>query len=677
MRGPGSLRGAAAAVGAIWSPGGIAQRMLLASVALALVVGAAFAILLVPLGDARNAERSALHAQDVLIAAHGFEQRLLDLETGQRGFILTRQPQFLMPWQQAREALPKEERALLELVRSDSAQVARVREIARAVRSYIDDYSVPLVNAAARADPSAKTVAATAEGEARTRVIREDFAQLVEAERRTSAATARASARASDRAFAGLVVGVCVSIALVALYAGYLTRAIVGPIRRAATLAGRVAGGDLTARLPETGVGEVGALQRAFNVMAASLERGRDELTTLAKRAHLRAEEARAHAREAETAQASERRLAGEQAALRRVATLVAQGPPTPEIFEAVTREVGLLCDADLALMERFEPDDAVTVIAGWSRDDRVTLAVDSRFALEGTSIAAQVRETGRPAHVDSFAGVSGPIAREAQRLGIRASVGGPITVDGRLWGVIAASITREARFPADTESRIADFTDLVATAISNAEARADLVASRERLLTAGDQARRRVVRDLHDGAQQRFVHAILTLELALRALESNDQNGTTLVAEALEHAKAANEELRELAHGVLPEVLIRGGLAAGVEAIVERLHVPVDVSVPADRFPAEIEASAYFVVAEALTNMAKHSHARHANVAAHLDNGNLHIDIHDDGTGGARPDGTGLLGLRDRVVTLGGQLEVDSPPGGGTRIAVTLPLRR
>ena len=298
MRGFRSLRGAAASVGAIWNPGGIAQRMLLASVALALVVGAVFAILLVPIQGARHAERSALHSQDVLIAAHGLEQRVLDLETGQRGFILTRQPQFLMPWQQAREALPKQERALLELVRSDSAQAARVRAIARAVRSYIDDYSLPLVNAAARADPSAKTVAKTAEGEARTRVIRGHFAQLIEAERRTSAATARASARASDRAFAGLVVGVCVSIALVALYAGYLTRAIVGPIRRAGTLAGRVAGGDLTARLPETGVGEVGALQRAFNVMGASVQRGRDELTA----------------------------LADEQAGLRRVATLVAQG---------------------------------------------------------------------------------------------------------------------------------------------------------------------------------------------------------------------------------------------------------------------------------------------------------------------------------------------------------------
>jgi GAF domain-containing protein len=146
------------------------------------------------------------------------------------------------------------------------------------------------------------------------------------------------------------------------------------------------------------------------------------------------------------------------------------------------------------------------------------------RLELEGASIAAQVRETGRPARIDSFAGATGPIAREAQALGIRASVGCPITVDGRLWGVIAASTTRAEPFPADTEARVGDFTELVATAISNAEARADLISSRQRLLTAGDDARRRVVRDLHDGAQQRFVHAILTLELALRAFERDDE---------------------------------------------------------------------------------------------------------------------------------------------------------
>jgi signal transduction histidine kinase len=400
-------------------------------------------------------------------------------------------------------------------------------------------------------------------------------------------------------------------------------------------------------------------------------------VSELARRAHLRAQEAAARAQEAQEAQAAQRRLADEQAALRRVATAVAHALPTDAIFEAVTREVGLLCDADLARMERFEPDRAVTAIAAWARGGQGRLAVGTRLALDGASIAAQVLESGRPARVDSFAGATGPIAREAQALGIRASVGCPITVGGRLWGVIAASTTRAEPFPADTEARIGDFTELVATAISNAEGRADLIASRQRLLTAGDDARRRVVRDLHDGAQQRFVHAIITLELALRAFETDDEGGRALVVEALEHATAANRELRELAHGLLPDVLTTRGLAAGVESIAHGLHLPVEVSVPDGRFPAEIEATAYFLVSEALTNVAKHADARLANVAARVEDGSLLIDVSDDGVGGARPDGSGLLGLRDRVVTLGGDLELDSPPGGGTRIAVTLPLRR
>ncbi|WP_372518063.1 sensor histidine kinase [Solirubrobacter ginsenosidimutans] len=400
-------------------------------------------------------------------------------------------------------------------------------------------------------------------------------------------------------------------------------------------------------------------------------------ISELARRAQTRANEAQMRVRETAEAHAIQRRLLREQAALRRVATLVAEGVSTGELFEAVAREVGLLCDADLARMERFDAGRAVTAIAAWARNDRAQLAVGTRFALEGASIAAQVRDTGRPARVDSFAGARGPIAAEAQRLGIRASVGCPITVEGRLWGVIAASTTHDQPFPPDTEARIGDFTELVATAIANAEARAELVASRQRLLTAGDEARRRVVRDLHDGAQQRFVHTIMTLELALRSIGEEPAGAGELIAEALEHAKGANRELRELAHGLLPDALTRGGLAAGVDSIVAALRVPVDVSVPEQRFPPEIEASAYFVIAEALTNVAKHAGAQRAEIAARVDDGSLRIDVRDDGVGGARPDGTGLLGLRDRVVTLGGWLELDSPRGGGTRLAITLPLRR
>ncbi|MEK6440603.1 sensor histidine kinase [Pseudonocardia sp. T1-2H] len=184
-------------------------------------------------------------------------------------------------------------------------------------------------------------------------------------------------------------------------------------------------------------------------------------------------------------------------------------------------------------------------------------------------------------------------------------------------------------------------------------------------------------MRDLHDGVQQCLVQAIITLKVVEHALEEGDKAAEALVGEAIDQAEQANAELRELAHGILPAVLARGGLAAGVRTLVSRLRVPVDVDVPRDRFPPEIEASAYFVVAEALTNVAKHAGAQSAKVTARVDDSVLRVYVRDDGVGGARADGTGLLGLNDRVAALGGRLEIDSPPGIGTRIAATLPLER
>jgi signal transduction histidine kinase len=234
---------------------------------------------------------------------------------------------------------------------------------------------------------------------------------------------------------------------------------------------------------------------------------------------------------------------------------------------------------------------------------------------------------------------------------------------------------SRGQALPTDTEQRLRDFTELVAVAIANADGRAQLFASRARLLTAGDDARRRVVRDLHDGAQQYLVQTIMTLKVARREEVSGDEPEETLVAEALDQAEQANTELRELAHGILPPALTRGGLRAGVDALVSRVGLPVDMAVTDERLPAEIEASAYFVVAEALTNIVKHSGARSAHVKASIEDSVLHLEVRDDGVGGARAGGTGLLGLNDRLAALGGRLRIESPPGQGTRIAATLPL--
>jgi signal transduction histidine kinase len=288
--------------------------------------------------------------------------------------------------------------------------------------------------------------------------------------------------------------------------------------------------------------------------------------------------------------------------------------------------------------------------------------------------IMAVVVETGRSVRFDDDSGASRAFGDAFHPMRVASSVATPVLVAGRVWGATIVSTGGEP-LAGDTEQRMTDFTELVATAIANADGRAQLVASRARLLTAGDDARRRVVRDLHDGAQQRLVQTIITLKLARRAGKNGGESADTLVAEALDQAEQANAELRELAHGILPPVLARGGLRAGIEALVSRLRVPVDVAVPGERLPAEIEASAYFVVAEALTNVVKHSRARSAAVKAWVQDSALHLDVQDDGVGGARPDGTGLLGLNDRVAALGGRLRVDSLPGRGTRIAATLPL--
>jgi signal transduction histidine kinase len=254
-------------------------------------------------------------------------------------------------------------------------------------------------------------------------------------------------------------------------------------------------------------------------------------------------------------------------------------------------------------------------------------------------------------------------------------SVGVPILVDGRVWGVIAAGWSGAESPAPETEARMVKFAELLDTAIANADSRDQLAASRARLVAEGDEARRRVVRDLHDGAQQRFVHTILTLKLAQRAFGEKDGKVELLVGEALRHAERGNEELRELAHGIIPSVLSRGGLRAGVDTFAGRLHLPVQVDVPAERFPAAAEASAYFIVAEALTNVVKHSHAERVEVIVSADDQLLRVKVRDDGVGGADPEGHGLVGLGDRAAALGGWLEIESPPSGGTLVMAAIPL--
>jgi PAS domain S-box-containing protein len=369
------------------------------------------------------------------------------------------------------------------------------------------------------------------------------------------------------------------------------------------------------------------------------------------------------------------KRAEAEQAALRRVATLVAHGVSPTTVFAAVCEEVGRLLGASSTSLIRYEGDGTATVVAG-NAEDGVTTPAGAALTPEGESVAVQVLRTGRAARSDRQTNGDGSVAAVTGASGRLSWVGAPIVVDDRVWGVMVAAWTQPAPLSADTENRMAQFTELVGTAIANADSRTQLAASRARIVDAADEERRRVVRDLHDGAQQRLVHTVVTLKLAQEAIEHGGDQAEDLVGEALENAQRATNELRELAQDIHPAILARGGLRAAVESLVARLPLPVAHDVWAERLPAAIEGTAYFVVSEALANVVKHSGARSADVRAHLNGDILRIVVRDDGAGGAQPGrGSGLIGLRDRVETLGGRILIVSPQGGGTSLSIDIPV--
>jgi PAS domain S-box-containing protein len=366
-------------------------------------------------------------------------------------------------------------------------------------------------------------------------------------------------------------------------------------------------------------------------------------------------------------------RVVDEQSALRRIATLVAQDAEPSNIFAAVCAETGRIFNVSTVNLAQFSEDGFNVTVAGWSQRE-VHVPTGTVLSLEGDSINNLVRETRAPGRFDTYADAAGPLAARLRELGIRSEVGAPVLVDGQVWGALIAGTDEPEPLPVGIEARLAVFAELIATAVSNAAKRTELLASRARIVAAQDEQRRQVVRDLHDGAQQRLVNAVIQLQLTV---SRSDLTPATreLVGAALEHAEAAIEELRELAHGIHPSVLTHYGLAAAVEALAQRSPLPVRVRIAEERFPPAVESTAYFIVAEALTNTLKHARATGATVSGERRNGALVLDVEDDGAGGAIDKGGGLAGLRDRVSAVDGRLTVHSEPGRGTCVRAELPL--
>jgi signal transduction histidine kinase len=632
--------------------GSLARRTVAVSALLSVVIGAAFFMLAVAIDTLRNSEARANYALEVLVAANHLERVVIDVETTQRGYVITGDPRLLTPWIQARADFGRQAAAFERLARLEEPdQHRRTMQITAASRTYIRDYSIPLIAMAQRDPNSARTVAVTEEGKRQVDALRVMFEQFMSREQGIFSSRHERADAAADRALVVASVSVGGSILLILFSGGYLARSVVRPVRLVSAMAGRVSGGDLSVRMPETGPAEVGGLERSFNSMADSLGASRDEL----------------------------RRAADEQAALRRVATLVARGSAPGALFGAVATEAGGVFAVATTAVVRFEQDRTATVVGSWQPQgiEHLALAPGSHWPAEQDSVAGQVQRTGGPRRV-SYESAVGAASDWAREHGIRSSVGSPIVVEGRLWGAIIAFSGAPAPHPDDTEERLRAFTELVAMAIANADSRAQLAASRARVVAAADETRRRIERDLHDGTQQRLISLALELRAAESRLPPEQHSPDEPWSRTAQGLTDVIEELREISRGLHPAILERGGLGPAVRAIARRSGVPVALNLAVhDRLPQGVEVAAYYVVSEAMANAAKHAHASALDVDVAVDGDDLRLRVSDDGVGGAdAARGSGLIGLSDRIEAVGGRMQVASPPGGGTTLRATIPVR-
>lgn len=636
-----------------WRAGGsLARRTIAVSAFLTAAIGAAFFVVALAIDTLRNSEVRANHALEMLAAANHLERTIIDVETTQRGYVITHDPRFLRPWYQAKAGYMRQAAALERLARTSvPGQHLRADQIAAAGRSYINDYAIPLIAMAQRDPNSVRTVPVTEEGKRQVDALRTRFEQFMAREQQVFRDRHDRADAAATRALVAASVSVGGSIVLILFSGGYLARSVVRPVRRLSEMAGSVAGGDLSARMPETGPSEVGGLERAFNRMTDSLVNSRDEL----------------------------RQVADEQAALRRVATLVAEGISPPALFAAVAAETGGVLGAETTAVVRFGADGTAIVAGSWAKGggEGLALALGSRWPAEEDSVAGQVQRSGEPARVTSYERAVGAGSDWARERGIRSSVGSPIVVAQRLWGVIIAFSGTSAPDPDDTEERLLGFTELVAMAIANTDSRAQLAASRARVVAAADETRRRIERDLHDGTQQQLLSMALELRAAESRLPPTQRSQADQLSRTVQGLTDVVEDLREISRGLHPAILEEGGLGPALRALARRsgAQVKLSVGVPG-RLQPQKEVAAYYVVSEALANAAKHAHASVVEVDLDVTDNVLRLLVRDDGVGGADTSrGSGLIGLVDRVEAVGGRMDITSPPGRGTTLRATIPL--
>jgi signal transduction histidine kinase len=632
---------------------GLAFRMVLAGGVMAILIIGTFAFLFMAIVGLREAATTARGSKAVLIASGRVQKLIVDLDEDMRGLVLTKDASFRRAYDTDVAAYPHLATALEDVsARCGPTQGRWAHQIVQADDAYVYEHLVPMMNAAKSGSPTARSEVESGQGLRQLTALRNQFANFENLQRKVAAVSERRSIAAARTATITAAVSAAGALMVVCVCIPYLTRVIVRPVRQAATLAGALASGDLAVRMPETSPGEIGRLECQFNAMVGSLQTNRGKLW----------------------------QVADEQGALRRVATLVACGVSPTEVFDAVAAEVGHVLEVDHTEIIRFESDDTAKVVGYWNdpRVPKVMPPLNGHWPIEDGTVTAAVRTTERPARMKNYERATSAIGVWAREAGLRCVVGCPVKVEGRIWGAMLIHSLKDEQLPDVTEARMQEFMELVGTAVANAQSHSDLLASRARVVAAADESRRRIERDLHDGAQQQLV----TLALKLRTVEATAvAPGQVRLREQLSgmarDLSSILDELQEVSRGIVPPILTRSGLRPALRSLAR--HSPVRVDLNADvvgRLPHGVEVAVYYTVSEALTNVAKHAHASEVKVDLVMEHRAVRLSIHDNGRGGADLTcGSGLVGLKDRVEALGGGIEIVSPVGGGTSVLVDIPL--
>lgn len=368
-------------------------------------------------------------------------------------------------------------------------------------------------------------------------------------------------------------------------------------------------------------------------------------------------------------------RVVREQASLLRIAMLVARDEPVDALFAAAAEEVATLLGAEVGGVLRYL-GGCHAVIAGVHRTGGIRgLPVNAELDFHRTrSALGQAYRTLQPARMTYDGSELSHLMRSTS---LRVTVVAPVLLGGEPWGALIATGSEEESLPAGCEQRLVSLAGLLAQGLENANTREELAASRRRLVEAGDAIRRRLERELHDGAQQHVVALALKLRVAHgRAVPGSEE--AAVLADALEDAMEASSELGDIARGLHPAVLSERGLAAALQALVARAPLPIHLrELPGRRFEPVVETTAYQLALEAIANAAEHAHATECMLRVADDGDSLTVEVRDNGIGGARKRPGGALQiLHDRAEALGGRCSLESPSGGGTSIRLEMPLQ-